>query len=427
MAHRTLLIDSKKCPVDCRVCMEACTNRGAFPKQTLLERIALPEKNYSTVVTCNQCASGDCIDVCPTGSLARGSDGVTTLDVTTCIGCGLCNMSCLYGGIMSVPSMHKSCKCDMCAHQETPACVTACPMNVLSVKDTTPMFEAFTEDPHSPGLQFCAGCTMELVSRVLLKTIGDDVILFGTPSCCVLSDKVKVPYYGTLMTNMASTMSGVSRYFKKTGRETICLALTGDGATADIGFGALSAAAERGERILYVCYDNEAYMNTGIQRSGTTPFGCWTNTTQVGEYGRGKSRAAKDVPMLIAEHGVAYAATATLAYMEDFIGKIKKAKETVLQNGFAYLHILAPCPTGWKMATDKAIEVTRAAVTTNYFPLWEAEHGRFNFTHEENEPLPVEEFVKYMRRFSHLDEEQTSILQELVDKRYERIERLARG
>jgi pyruvate/2-oxoacid:ferredoxin oxidoreductase beta subunit len=289
------------------------------------------------------------------------------------------------------------------------------------------MFKGFVEDPHSPGLQFCAGCTMELVARVLLKTVGDDVVLFGTPSCCVLSDKVKVPYYGTLMTNMASTMSGVSRYFKKIGRATICLALTGDGATADIGFGGLSAAAERGERILYVCYDNEAYMNTGIQRSGTTPYGCWTNTTQVGEYSKGKSRAAKEVPMLIAEHGVAYTATATLAFMEDFIAKIKKAKEAVLKNGFAYLHVLAPCPTGWKMPTEKAVEVTRAAVNTNYFPLWEAEFGKFNFTHEEREPLPVDIFVKYMRRFSHMDKEQIAIFQNLVDQRYKRIERLARS
>ncbi|MDR1660022.1 MAG: 4Fe-4S binding protein [Desulfovibrio sp.] len=391
----------------------------------MIERIAVPEKEYSTVVTCNHCAGGDCMDVCPTGALARNESGVVDLDVTVCIGCGLCNLSCPYGAIMSVPDMHKSCKCDLCSHRETPACVAACPGNILSIQDPGSILEKFAPDPHSPGLQFCPGCAMELISRVLLKTVGDDVLLFGTPSCCVLSDKVKVPYYGTLMTNMASTMSGVSRYFKKTGRDTICLALTGDGATADIGFGALSAAAERGERIFFVCYDNEAYMNTGIQRSGTTPFGCWTNTTQVGRHAQGKSRAAKDVPILIAEHGVAYAATATLAFMEDFIAKIRKAKKAVLNGGFAYLHVLAPCPTGWKMATDKAIEVTRAAVATNYFPLWEAQFGAFRFTHKEAEPLPIREFIKYMRRFSHLDEELISIFQELVDQRYTRIERLA--
>ena len=327
---------------------------------------------------------------------------------------------------MSVPTMHKSTKCDMCAHQGTQACVDACPQKILSVQDTAKTLETLAPDPHSPGLQFCAGCAMELVSRVLLKTVGDDIVLFGTPSCCVLSDKVKVPYYGTLMTNIASTASGVSRYFRKTGRETICLALSGDGATADIAFGSVSAAAERGERILYVCYDNEAYMNTGIQRSGTTPFGSWTNTTQVGSQAQGKSRAAKDVPLLIAEHGVAYAATATLAFMDDFIEKIRKGMEAV-KHGFVYLHVFTPCPTGWKMPTAKSVEITRVAVNTNYFPLWEMENGQFRFTHQVEERQPIETFVKYMRRFSHMSKEQLETLQELVDRRYSKIEKLARS
>ncbi|WP_071547104.1 thiamine pyrophosphate-dependent enzyme [Pseudodesulfovibrio hydrargyri] len=403
--------------------MDACVNRGAFPKQAMIERISLPERDFSTVSTCNQCSAGDCIDVCPTGAIVRKDDGVVTLDVAKCIGCGLCNMSCPYGGIMSVPTMHKSTKCDMCAHKDTPACVEACPQNTLSVKDTGKIFEQYNGDPYSPGLQFCAGCVMELVARVLLETLGDDVVLFGTPSCCVLSDKVKVPYYGTLMTNIASTASGVSRYFKKTGRETLCLALAGDGATADIGFGAVSAAAERNERMLYVCYDNEAYMNTGIQRSGTTPFGSWTNTTQIGSVDHGKSRAAKDVPVLIAEHGVPYAATATLAYMEDFIEKIQKAKEAA-KHGFAYLHVFTPCPTGWKMPTNKAIEITRVAVETNYFPLWEAQNGDFRFTHQVQERAPIDTFIKYMKRFSHMDKEQVEILQGLVDRRYSKVSRL---
>jgi pyruvate/2-oxoacid:ferredoxin oxidoreductase beta subunit len=286
-----------------------------------------------------------------------------------------------------------------------------------------PLLESFQPDVCSPGLQFCAGCAMELVARVLLKTLGDDVVLFGAPSCCVLSDKVKVQYYGTLMTNLASTASGVSRYFKKTGRETICLALTGDGATADLAFGTVSAAAERGERILYVCYDNEAYMNTGIQRIGTTPFGAWTNTTQVGSHDRGKSRAAKDVAILIAEHGVNYAATATLGYMADMVEKFKKAKEAV-KTGFAYIHVLAPCPTGWKMPTELAVAVTRMAVSVNYFPLWEAVKGNFAFTHEVKDPRPVGDYIGLMKRFGHYDLRQTETLQAIVDERYRRLKRL---
>ena len=167
-------------------------------------------------------------------------------------------------------------------------------------------------------------------------------------------------------------------------------------------------------------------MNTGIQRSGTTPFGSWTNTTQVGSQAQGKSRAAKDVPLLIAEHGVAYAATATLAFMDDFIEKIRKGMEAV-KHGFVYLHVFTPCPTGWKMPTAKSVEITRVAVNTNYFPLWEMENGQFRFTHQVEERQPIETFVKYMRRFSHMSKEQLETLQELVDRRYSKIEKLARS
>jgi len=279
------------------------------------------------------------------------------------------------------------------------------------------------EDVISPGVQFCPGCTMELLARVTLKLLGEDTLLFGAPSCAVFSERGKFPYYGTLMTNIASNATGVSRYFRKQGRDTICLAIAGDGATADIGFGVLSAAAERGEHILYICYDNEAYMNTGIQRSGTTPYGSWTNTTQIGQHDRGKSVNAKNVPLLMAGHDIAYTATATFGYMQDLVNKILKAKEAV-KHGFAYIHVLAPCPTGWLYAPEKGIEITKAAVNTNYFPLWEAEYGKYKFTHVEKERKPINEYTKYMRKFAHMDNEEISILQNFVDKDYKKIERL---
>lgn len=421
MANNTLVIEKTACPADCTVCIGACANRENGSGIPVIEKIDLPEKNYHTVLTCNQCSNGDCVDVCPTGAIYRKSDGFVALDTNKCIGCGLCNLSCPYGGIFSSPTEHKSAKCDGC--NGNPQCVEECPENIISYKNANVLLDHFKKDLLSPGLQFCAGCTMELVNRMVLKLLGDDVVLFGAPSCNVLSDKGNFPYYGTLMTNVASSASGVSRYFKKQGRDTICLAIIGDGATADIGFGALSAAAERGERILYICYDNEAYMNTGIQRSGTTPYGGWTNTTQIGESDRGKSVDAKAVPLLMAEHGIPYAATATLGYMEDFMKKVLKAKEAV-KTGFAYIHVLAPCPTGWKCDTSKAVDITRDAVQTNYFPLWEAENGVFKFTNVEKNPKPIKEFTKHMNRFSHITDEELSVLQKFVDSGYKKVKRL---
>ncbi|MBS7526183.1 4Fe-4S binding protein [Fusibacter paucivorans] len=422
MANNTLVIDKKACPSDCQVCIGACAARENGHGMAVIEKIDLPEKNYHTVSTCNQCSVCECIDVCPTGAMTREKDGFVALDPDKCIGCGLCNMMCPYGGIFSSPSAHQSMKCDGCGGN--PVCVPDCPEDILSYKKANEIFRSFeVKDRLSLGLQFCAGCTMELVNRTVMKVLGNDVVLFGAPSCNVMSSRGEFAYYGTLMTNVASSASGVSRYFKKIGRDTICLAIIGDGATADIGFGALSAAAERNERILYICYDNEAYMNTGIQRSGTTPFGSWTNTTQISDLDRGKSVTAKDVPILMAEHGIPYAATATLGYMEDFVEKLKKAKEAV-KTGMAYIHVLAPCPTGWKSDTSIAVDVTRDAVQTNYFPLWECENGNYHFTHVEKHAKPIEAFTKNMKRFSHMSEEEVELLQKFVDKGYKKVKRL---
>ena len=199
----------------------------------------------------------------------------------------------------------------------------------------------------SPGLPLCESCMMELIVRMAVEACGEDTILFGGPCCCVMQEKTSIQYYGTMMTNMASSASGVSRALRRQGKDTTCLCIAGDGTTADIAFGTVSAAAERGERILYICYDNEAYMNTGIQRSSTTPQFAWTNTTPVDGASRGKKASAKPAAMLIAEHGCAYAATANPAYMKDFKDKLKKAVDAT-KHGFAYLHVLSACPTGWR-------------------------------------------------------------------------------
>lgn len=275
----------------------------------------------------------------------------------------------------------------------------------------------------SPGLPLCESCMMELIVRMAVEACGEDTILFGGPCCCVMQEKTGIQYYGTMMTNMASSATGVSRALRRKGKDTVCLCIAGDGTTADISFGVVSATAERNERVLYICYDNEAYMNTGIQRSSTTPFGAWTNTTPIDVNSRGKKVGAKPVALLVAEHGCSYTATCSPAYMKDFKDKLKKAVEAT-KEGFAYLHVLSACATGWKAPAEKAVEMSRAAVQTNYFPLWEAEYGEFRMTVKVPERKPITEFTKYMRRFGHMTEEELAYLQKDVDTRYRHIKRL---
>ncbi len=277
----------------------------------------------------------------------------------------------------------------------------------------------------SPGLHMCGGCGLELVIRVVYDVLKDDFIEFGGPGCCLLTERCSVPCYGTLFTNMAPSASGVSRQLRREGKETTCLCVGGDGMFSDIAFGNLSAAAERGEHLMVVCYDNEAYMNTGIQRSSRTPEGSWTNTTPTGVSSRGKKRQQKPVSLLIAEHNVPYAATCSPAYMKDMREKIQKARDAS-KKGLSFLHILAPCPTGWKSKPEIMIEQCRTAVQTNYFPLWEAEYGQFRLTQKVKTPKPITEFTKTQKRFSHLTEEELAALQETVDANLEHIEKLCK-
>jgi pyruvate/2-oxoacid:ferredoxin oxidoreductase beta subunit len=184
-----------------------------------------------------------------------------------------------------------------------------------------------------------------------------------------------------------------------------------------VGFQPLSGAAERNEHILYICYDNEGYMNTGYQRSSTTPLGASTSTTPVGIAGKGKPTHAKNLPLLMALHGVPYVATATLSHMEDFAKKLLKAREKQ-KEGFVYLHVFAPCVMGWRFDSSLSIAVCRTAVKTNYFPLWEAEGGKFRLTHEEANPRPIQELTRLVRKFAHLKENDLRQFQQTVDEKY---------
>lgn len=293
-----------------------------------------------------------------------------------------------------------------------------------------------TEDVVSHGTNFCSGCPAETAIRFTLRVLGDDLILVGCPGCasCVVlametntgvKSPTMVPTHMSLLTNVASTMAGIKRYYQKIGRDVKVVSFVGDGATADIGFQALSGAAERGENIIFICYDNEGYMNTGIQRSGTTPFGAWTTTTAVGQHQKGKRGAAKYMPLLMALHdGVSYAATATIGFLKDYSQKLEKAAK--VKDGLVYIHLFSPCPVGWRAAEENSIDICRAAVDTNHFPLWEAEKGVFRMTHEVNNPKPIEEFTRLTNRYAHLGQEDLQILQKSADSRYALIQKLAR-
>jgi phenylglyoxylate dehydrogenase beta subunit len=204
------------------------------------------------------------------------------------------------------------------------------------------------------------------------------------------------------------------------------LALAGDGGTADVGFQSLSGAAERGEQIVYICFDNEGYMNTGVQRSSTTPYGSWTSTTPVGAALRGKTQDAKNLPVIMMMHNCEYVATASTAFMVDYYAKLDKAIEAA-KRGMAYIHVFSPCPTGWRYPPEKLIEVSRKAVETNMVPLWEytAEEGRLRFTRSVDDPLPVQDYLMLIGKYRHLSDEQIQHIQKHVEKEIQKLKSLS--
>jgi len=264
----------------------------------------------------------------------------------------------------------------------------------------------------------CQGCGGALAMRLALKALGENTVI-TIPACCwtiisgdVLYHALKVPVFHTAFETAAITASGLKAGLRMKGKEdTTVMAWAGDGGTFDIGIQALSGAAERNEDIIYAVYDNEAYMNTGIQRSSATPWGAWTTTTPVRHP---EDKPKKNIMEIMAAHGIPYAATATPAYPEDLIRKFKKAKEI---KGMRFIHILAPCPPGWKIPSDISIKVARLAIQTGVFPLYEIENGKkYTINYLPPEKLPVVEYLKVQGRFKHLKEEDVELIQKMVDE-----------
>ena len=198
------------------------------------------------------------------------------------------------------------------------------------------------------------------------------------------------------------------------------MAMAGDGGTSDIGLQALSGAMERGHDFVYVCFDNEAYMNTGIQRSSATPFGASTTTSPAGKVVPGQTTWKKNMPEIDAAHNIPYVATACSSYPFDLMEKVKKAAAI---KGPAYVHILSVCPTGWRLPPQLAIHAGRLAVETGMFPLYEVEHGRYQLTVDLTELRPIEEYLKIQGRFRHLTPEMIEVIQGRIRKDYEQLKK----
>jgi pyruvate ferredoxin oxidoreductase beta subunit/phenylglyoxylate dehydrogenase beta subunit len=296
-------------------------------------------------------------------------------------------------------------------------------------------FLAQAEDLVSPGLSACQGCAAELALRTAMKVIGPKSVV-GIPPGCVagfgapgwgLKTGMKVPVCMPLLGNSASLMSGIKQAYAAKDPEVRVVAFAGDGATVDAGFQCLSAAAERRENIIYICYDNEGYMNTGFQKSGTTPHGAHMSTTPSGSCSQGNAAFKKDLPLMLAMQDAAYVATLSVSHIPDFVDKLKKACEVT--DGLSYLHILSPCPTGWGTTPELSIEYARKAVETLYFPLYEYSRGTFTISkptlRAAAKAKPVSEFLAGQRRFRHLCEADALALQEHVDRKWGILRRLA--
>ena len=289
-----------------------------------------------------------------------------------------------------------------------------------------PHFKNFTEvadrEIMSCGNVACPGCGASLAMRLALKTLGRNTIIIF-PACCWAVIDGPFPYSSTgvpvlqvAFETAAISAGAVRAGLDATGKKGInVVAWAGDGGTFDIGFGQLSAAAERNDNIIYVCYDNEAYMNTGIQRSSATPWGAWTSTTPGHDF---KKEHKKNLLEIMAAHRVPYATTTTVAYPDDFVRKFKKA---ISMEGFRLIHIFSPCPTGQKVLEKDSIKLARYAVESRVFPLYEVEHGTY-FTLSMDPPQrPVEEYLSLQGRFKHLNSEQRAYIQEKVNEEWDRL------
>lgn len=307
---------------------------------------------------------------------------------------------------------------------------------MANIKELTKLEERFTA-----GHRACSGCTAPLVVRMMMMAAGETPVVSGAATGCleVVStifpySAWKSPFIHSAFENSAATIAGVEaayRSLKRQGkydREVKFVAYGGDGGTYDIGFQALSGAMERGHNMVYVCYNNEAYMNTGIQRSGATPHRAETTTSPVGRVEPGKKQFPKNLTEIMVAHGIPYVAQGIPSMWNDLITKFQKALEV---DGPAFVNVLAPCRLGWAFPSKDAIQIGRDAVNTCFWPLYEVVDGVYRVTYKPREKQPVEHYMKQQTRYRHLfrpgGEETIAAIQASVDREWDRLLKLAGG
>jgi len=287
------------------------------------------------------------------------------------------------------------------------------------------------EELFAPGHRACIGCGEALAVRLACKALGRNSIVVSVTGCIeIISSQLpytswRLPWIHTLFENAAAVASGVeaglkamTRKERRPTQEVKVVAMAGDGGTSDIGLQALSGALERGHNFLYLCFDNEAYMNTGIQRSSATPYGASTTTSPAGKMSIGQVTWKKDMPAIAAAHNIPYVATACPSYPFDLMSKVAKGAAT---QGPAYIHILSVCPTGWRCLPDLTIRIGRLAAETGIFPLYEIENGEYKLNVSPPKLKPVQDYLKLQGRFRHLSEETIAEIQHRVDKEYAKL------
>lgn len=271
--------------------------------------------------------------------------------------------------------------------------------------------------------------------RLAMKAIGEKMIVVSATGCMEVittpypQTAWEVPWMHVAFENAGAVGSGVAAARKallRKGRindsDTKLVILGGDGATSDIGLQSLSGALERGHDFVYLCFDNEAYMNTGVQRSSATPVGAWTTTCPLGSECDGKADPKKDLTAIVVNHNVPYVATATPGHYLDLMNKVRRAAMTP---GPAFVHIYSPCPTGWRMPSSNVIDVCKLAVKSKIYPLYEVINGQYVMGRKISKPIPVEDYLKTQGRFKHLSDDQIQGIQTEIDFRYNELVRLS--
>lgn len=289
----------------------------------------------------------------------------------------------------------------------------------------------------APGHRMCAGCGATIAVRAVLRGLHEnDRAVIGNATGCLEVSSFMYPYTSwedsyihNAFENAGATLSGVETAYKalkKRGKlpeneNFKFITFGGDGGTYDIGFQSLSGAMERGHDMVYVCYDNGAYMNTGIQRSSATPMYADTTTTPVGSRSNGKMQCRKDLASIIVEHNVPYVAQTT--FTQNFVDIHQKSEKAIYTEGPAFLNIMAPCPRGWRYEAAEIMDICKMAVETCYWPLFEVDHGNWILNYEPKKKRPIEDFLRLQGRFKHLFKPENEHLiqefQEEVDRRWE--------